>query len=109
MALQIGDRPAPVGNLPPWVHVVARLAIAVAEPAMVVHQHHESRVGEHAGESLQPMLAHPGIAVGHRDAGMRTGPLRLKQPAAQRHIALDGELHIVSPRHCRSFRTSHLV
>jgi hypothetical protein len=40
---------------------------------------------------------------------MRTGPLRLKQPAAQPNIALDGELDILSPHHHTSFRTPHLM
>jgi hypothetical protein len=106
VALQIGDRPAPVGDLPPRVNVKARSAVAGPEAAMVVHQHHESRISEHSGESLQP-ITHPGIAVGHRDTRVRTGPLRLKQPPAQRHVALDRELHIASPRHHPSFRAPH--
>jgi hypothetical protein len=94
--LQMRDRPAPVGDLPPRVDVKPRLAVAVPEAAMVVHQHHKPCLGEHPGESLQPMLTHPGIAVGHRDTRTRTGPLRHKQPAAQRHITLHGELDVLS-------------
>src|ERR1700730_1145249 len=80
MALQIGDPPAPVGNLPPRVPLIARFAIAVTEPSVVVHQHHESRLGKHAGESVQPVLAHSGIPVGPRGTTVRTGPHTRETP-----------------------------
>ena len=71
VALQERDRPAPVGDLHPRVDVEARRSVAGAEPAMVVHQHHESRVGEHPGEPFQSVLLHPGEPVRHRDGRVR--------------------------------------
>ena len=74
LALQEGDRPAPVGDLHPRVDVEARRSVAGAEAAVVVHQDHESRGGERAGEALQPVLFHPGEPVRHRDGRVRRGP-----------------------------------
>ena len=106
LALQEGDRPAPVGDLHPRVDVVARRSAAGAEAAVVVHQHHKSGGGEHLGESLQAVLLHTGEPVGHRDGRMGTGAVGYKQPAPQNHIVFGGELDVLFLNHLRSFQRS---
>jgi hypothetical protein len=81
LALQEGDRPAPVGDLNPRVDVVAWRAVAGSEPAVVVHQHHEPGVSEEAGEALQPVFLHPGEAVRHRDGRKWARAIGHKKPA----------------------------
>ncbi len=95
-ALQEGDGPAPVGDLHPRVDVVARRAVAGPEAAVVVHQHNETRVSEHSGESLQPVVLHPRKAVRHGDGRVWAWAVRHKQPTPQHHIALGGELDVLS-------------
>jgi hypothetical protein len=63
---------------------------------VVVQQHREAGVGEGAGEAFQAVFLHPGEAVGHRDAGMRSGSVGGEQPAAQPHSVLGGEPHVVA-------------
>jgi hypothetical protein len=66
---------------------------------MVVHQHHEARVGEHTSKALEPMLLYAGEAMRHRDRRMRPHPVGHKQPAPQHHVALGDELDVLSLRH----------
>ncbi len=99
LALQEGDRPAPVGNLHPRVDVVARRSVAGAEATVVVHQHDKPGGGEHLGEALQTVLLHTGEPVGHRDGRMGTGAVGYKQPAPQNDIAFGGELDALSLNH----------
>ena len=95
-ALQEGDGAAPVGDLHPRVDVVARRALAGPEAAVVVYHHNETRVSEHSGESLKPVVLHPGETVRHRDGWVWAWTVRLKQPSPQHHIALGGEFDVLS-------------
>lgn len=55
-----------------------------------------------AADVVRTSMTSPAAApstVRHRDVRMGTGPVRQKQPAAQRHAALHGELDIVSVHH----------
>ena len=101
MVLQKGDRPAPIGDLNPWVDVEARRTVAGPKTAMVMHEHHEPDVGEQAGKSLQAVFLHAGEAVRHGDGRMWSRAVGHKQPAPQCHVTFDGELDILSP-HCSS-------
>jgi hypothetical protein len=71
--LQKGDGASPVGDLLPWVDVLARLAVAGAEVAVVVKQHDEAVLRECCCERLDPMLFDPGVSVRHGDRRMWAG------------------------------------
>jgi hypothetical protein len=47
MGFQVGDGIAPIGDLPPRVDVEAWLTVADPEPAVIMHKHHQTRLGEH--------------------------------------------------------------
>ena len=109
VALQERDRSAPVGDLHPGVDVEARRSAAGPEPAVVVHQDHESRLGEHPGEAVQSVLLYPGEPVRHRDGRVRCGAFWDVQPAPQRHAALRGEFNVLALHHHPPFPRTRSV
>ena len=94
-----GDRVAVVAHLGPGVDLLARLAVAGPEVAVVEHQRPQPAGGEHLGEAVQVHLLDGGEAVGHDDGGDRVaGPVGHIEPASQGH-AFGVELDILA--HCR--------
>jgi len=97
--LEERDRAPPVGDLAPGIDIVARLAVAGAEPAVIVHEHDEPVVSERLREALEPHLLDARVAMGHGDRGVRPGAVGQVQPAAQHDAALGLELDIDALAH----------
>jgi hypothetical protein len=84
--LGVGDRVAVVADLLPGVDLLARLAVAGAEIAVVEHQRPQPPGGERLGEVVQVHFLDRGEAVGHDDGGDRAaGLIGEVQPAPQGH------------------------
>jgi hypothetical protein len=49
--------------------------------------------------TLEPVFLHPGKAVCHGDARMRSRAVGHKQPAPQGHVTVDGELDVLPLDH----------
>ena len=97
----VGDRMAVVANLGPRVDLLARLAIARTEVAVVEHERGQPGRGEPLGIGVQVHLLHGREAVRHDDDGHgvipTVGPV---QPSPQRHalgIELDIGSHLSPP------------
>jgi hypothetical protein len=96
--LRVGDRVAVVADLRPRVDLLARLAVAGAEVAVVEHQRPKATGGERLTEAVEIHLLDGGEAVRHHDRGDRPGgPVGQVQPATQGH-ALGVELDVLSHR-----------
>ena len=88
-ALDKADRPAPIGNLPPRIDILPRLAVARAEIAMIVQQHNESVLGEQLRKRLDAMVFYGGVAMPHRNGRIPTRCTgRNEQPPTQHHAAI---------------------
>ena len=94
MGFQVGDGIAPIGDLPPRVDDEAWLTVADPEPAVIMHQHHQTRLGEHPRKPVPNRVRGSQQSRAHRDRRSRSRPVGNKQPPAQRHIPLDAELGI---------------
>jgi hypothetical protein len=87
---------AVVAHLGPGVDLLAWLAVAGAEVAVVEHQRPQPAGGERLGEAVEEHLLDSGEAVGHDDRGNRIGgPVGQVQPAPQGDI-LGVELNILA-------------
>src|SRR6266498_1820888 len=97
--LRPGDRVAVVADLRPRINLLAWLAVACTEIAVVEYQGPEPAGGERLREAVEVHLLDRGEAVGHDDGGDRAGGrVGQVQPAPQRH-ALGVELDVLA-HHC---------
>ena len=69
----VGDGVAVVAHLLPGIDLLARLAVAGAEVAVVEDERREAGGGEHLGEAVEIHLLHGREAVRHDDRRAR-GP-----------------------------------
>ena len=96
--LEVGDRVLVVLDLRPRVEVLARLAVALAEVAVVEREHRDARVGERARVLGQHELLHVTPAARHRERGM--GTLAFGQIEVAAHAGpLAAELDVLSRCH----------
>jgi hypothetical protein len=81
---RVGNGMAEITDLPDWVDLLAGLAVAGAEVAVVVDQYVKARGSEHLCEVFEMHLfdcRHPVRHYHHGARGVR--PFRVKEPTAQ--------------------------
>lgn len=89
-----GDCPAPVGDLSPWIDVVAGGAFAAAKVSVVMDEDDESFSGEGACEVVQTVFFDGSEAVGHGDGGFFASAFGPVQPASEDDAVLSFECDV---------------
>lgn len=98
--LEIRDGSPPVGDLLPRVDVLPGFAAAFTKPAVVMHHHHETAVGEGFGDRLEAVILGTGVAVSHGDprkgATVRLGH---EEPRRELDVTISAEPNVFSATH----------